>query len=86
MWGPRQYRPLRAIPHLDGYGHALRIHAGEVLGVRHQPGEADVHILQGQLLRRVLPGPAWEGQAADACCSGRAHLLRVQVPTREIIT
>lgn len=57
--------------------------AGEVLGVRHQPGEADVHLLQRQLLRRVFPGPSREGQAADARCSRRAHVLCVQVPTRE---
>jgi len=39
--------PLRAIPHSDGCGHALRLRAGEVLGVRRQPGEANVHLLQG---------------------------------------
>lgn len=61
----------------------LPLAAGEVLGVRRQPRQADVHLLQRQLLRTVFPSPSREGQATGARCPRRAHVLCVQVSTRE---
>lgn len=54
-----------------------------MLGVRHPAREEDVHLVQRQLLRRLLPGPSREGQAADARSSRGAHVLRVRLSTRE---
>lgn len=56
---------------------------GEVLGLRRHARQAAVHLLQGQLLRRVLPISPRERPPPSTRGTHGAHVLRLQVPTRE---
>lgn len=61
----------------------LNLELGEMLHVRQDSCTTFVQLLQRQLLRELLPGPARQGQEKGTRRSHRANVLRVQIPTCE---